>query len=88
MEFGVGPALHGLGDDLPPGAELGCADSGVLTTNVDAVDINETVDAEADVGVYGLYGEVRESGKLSIILALLGGTAGGVDSDLKRSGEV
>jgi hypothetical protein len=61
---------------------LGCAERGVFDTEVGAVERAEVVDAELGVGVYGVYGEARGCGEPSIILALLGGTSGGVDSDL------
>lgn len=77
MGLDVGPALHGLGDDRPSGAELGCAERAVPDTDGEAVERTLIVDAE-----FGVYGEARGCGELSFILALLGGTSGGVDSDL------
>lgn len=71
--MGTGPALHGLGDDRPSGADMGCAESGVLAVDIE---VAETVSDDAENGVYGVYGE--DLGGPSNILALLGGTSGGV----------
>lgn len=49
----------------------------MLVRDVGAVETVLSVDAEL-----GVYGEARGCGELSFILALFGGTSGGVDSDL------
>lgn len=71
--LGEAPALHGLGDDRPSGAELG-----VLVTEVGAVEVGNEV-LEADMGVKG---EALGYGEPSFILADFGGTSGGVEPDL------
>lgn len=70
--MGIGPTLHGLGDDRPSGAEIGCAESGVLAEDIE---VFETVSEDAENGVYGVYG--LELGGPANILALFGGTSGG-----------
>jgi hypothetical protein len=73
LGFGEGPALHGFGDERPSGAELG-----VLETGVGAVGAESEV-LEVDIRVNG---EPLVCGELSFIRADLGGTSGGVLSDL------
>lgn len=54
MGLDMDSALHSMGDDRPPGAELGCAElgiakTGVLDTDVDAAERMEFVNAELGV---------------------------------------
>ena len=76
--LGEAPALHGLGDDRPSGAE-----QGVLFTEVGAVEVDNKV-LEADIGVKG---EALGCGEDSFILADFGGTSGGVESELSLVAE-
>lgn len=82
VEGGVGvtePA--GLGEERPSGMEMGTAELGVVAIDVGAVEAERRLVLDADMGVYG---EAREYGELSVILADFGGTSGGLLPDRRR----
>lgn len=72
--------FHWFGEERPSSAELG-----VLETEVGAVEAPAVVVVEADMGVKG---EALAFGDPSIIRADLGGTSGGLESDLSLVLEV
>ncbi len=85
-----GPAVAGVGvmertgwgEERPSGTEaLEAAELGMLETAVKAVEADKRLVLDADMGVYG---EAREKGEFSVILADFGGTSGGVLPDRRR----
>ena len=70
-----------LGEERPSGMEIGMTELGVAAIDVGPVEAERRLVLEADMGVYG---DAREYGELSIILADFGGTSGGVLPDRRR----
>ena len=88
--MGDGPTVDGVGvmertgwgEERPSGIKaLGTAEFGVLETAVEALEADKRLAVDADMGVYG---EAREKGEFSVILADFGGTSGGVLPDRRR----
>ena len=77
--MGSGPALHGFGDERPPGAELGASE-----TKIGELKIGRDV-VEADIDVVEVD---RPYGDPPIIRADFGGTSGGVEPDLNLVNEL